>query len=202
MEGVMNGVVREVIISDGGSSDETVPIAQESGALVVEGSQGRGMQLQRGAAIARSTWLLFLHADTALSPGWTSAVGTHIDTQSDAAGYFHFSPFPNTAASRRLAFWVNLRCRVFALPYGDQGLLISKVLYDGIGGFTPLALMEDVDLARRLGRARLRPMDARAITSVEKHLRDGVMRRSAKNLWLLLQFLCGVDANRLAKSYD
>jgi rSAM/selenodomain-associated transferase 2 len=202
VQGVFVGLIREVIVTDGGSRDSTLEIADAAGCVIVEGERGRGAQLMRGAEKARSDWMLFLHADTALAPPWIAQTQAFLHAAPDAAGYFRFAPDRDDFAARRLAFWVGLRCRLFALPYGDQGLLIARDLYARIGGFRPIPLMEDVDLVRRLGRRRLRLIKADAMTSVEKHARDGYTRRSLHNLWLLLRFLAGADPADLARRYD
>ena len=200
--GVLEGVVKEVIIADGGSIDATLEIADAAGCVVVQAQKGRGAQLMHGAAAARADWLLFLHADTALDDGWQNEARRAMQAHPMKAGYFRFTGDDDSAQARTLAFWVRLRCALFALPYGDQGLLISRELYQSVGGYRPLQLMEDVDLVRRLGRARLTALATPARTSLEKHRRDGFNRRAAKNLFLLLRFLMGADPNRLAQHYD
>ncbi len=201
-DGVLGGVVREVIVTDGGSTDATAKIADAAGCVFIQGPAGRGAQLIAGAGMARSPWMLFLHADTALAHGWTEEVRGFIRCHDGRAGYFRFCPDQDDHRARRLAFWVNLRCRVLALPYGDQGLLISRRLYDEVGGYAPHPLMEDVDLVRRLGRHRLAALRTAARTSVARHVRDGYGRRSAKNLWLLIQFLLGASPRDLARRYE
>jgi hypothetical protein len=90
---------------------------------------------------------------------------------------------------------------VLALPYGDQGLLIHRSLYDRVGGYRPLPLMEDVDMVRRLGRRRVTVLDASAITSARRWRQDGWLRRSARNLLCLALFYAGVPAERIARLY-
>ncbi|MGC2203432.1 MAG: TIGR04283 family arsenosugar biosynthesis glycosyltransferase, partial [Stellaceae bacterium] len=160
-------IVREVIVVDGGSSDGTVALAEAGGAHVISTARGRGTQLAAGARAASGEWLLFLHADSRLAPGWEDRVSAFL-TSSEArsrAGYFHFELDDPSPAARRLARIVAWRCRSLALPYGDQGLLIARGLYDAVGGFAPLPLMEDVDIARRLGRRRLACIGAGCIAS-------------------------------------
>ena len=108
-------------------------------------------------------WLLLLHADTRLAPGWRQV---RIDPGS--AAYFRFALDSDDSRARRLERLVAWRCRVLALPYGDQGLLIHRNLLAEVGGIRALPLMEDVDLVRRLGRRRLVALDVAAITSAEK----------------------------------
>ncbi|KAF0181978.1 MAG: TIGR04283 family arsenosugar biosynthesis glycosyltransferase [Hyphomonadaceae bacterium] len=201
---VMDGRVREVIISDGGSNDDTRAIADGVGATFVEGARGRGIQLIAGAAAARSPWLLFLHADTALDESWSEEAARFIarPDHHERAGVFRFAFDDEAPAAKRAEWWVGLRNNIFKLPYGDQGLLISRGFYDALGGYKALPLMEDVDFVRRIGGGRLALLRARAVTSADKYRRDGYGARARRNLWLLARYLMGADPADLAKSYD
>jgi len=193
----------EIIVVDGGSRDDTVALARKLGARVIETAPGRGGQLAAGAAAAAADWLLFLHADTVLESGWREAVERHQSRPDgiERAACFGFALDDDSAQARRLERWVALRVAVLALPYGDQGLLIHRTLYDRVGGYRPLPLMEDVDLVRRLGRRRLTVLDARAVTSARRWRQDGWLRRSARNLLCLALFHIGVPAERIARLY-
>ena len=191
----------EIVISDGGSRDETIALARAGGARIAAGTRGRGPQLQLGAATARGEWLLFLHADTRLATGWYPAVMAHIGERPGKAGYFRFALDDGSRAARRVERLTRWRCRILALPYGDQGLLISRALYDEIGGFRALPLMEDVDIVRRLGRARLALIELDAVTSAARYRRDGWWWRPLRNLTILTLWHLGVSAGRLVKLY-
>lgn len=199
---VVDGVVRELIITDGGSADETLAIAEAVGAHIVQGPRGRGRQLAAGAAAARAPWLLFLHADTALEEGWGDEAARFIAGDATRAAAFRFAFDDDAPAARRAAWWVGVRCSLMALPYGDQGLLISRALYDALGGYRDLPLMEDVDIVRRIGRRRLTMLRSRAVTSADKYRRDGYGRRARRNLFLLARYLMGADPADLARAYD
>lgn len=191
----------EIIIVDGGSTDDSAGIASRAGARVMTAPRGRGTQLRTGGAAARGDWLLFLHADTQLGAGWREAVAAHIATASDCAGTFDLRLDDVAWQARVIERGVALRVRLLGLAYGDQGLLISRHLYDEVGGFRPLALMEDVDLARRIGRHRLRRLTATALTSAERWHRDGWIRRSARNLACLALYAAGMAPARIARIY-
>jgi len=193
----------EIIVSDGGSTDATLDIAQGAGARIVSGPAGRGAQLCAGAEAAQGVWLLFLHADTRPAPSWAAAARRFMDRPENAekAGYFRFALDDDGVAARRIAALVALRCRVLALPYGDQGLLIARPTYQRLGGFQPLPLMEDVDLVRRLGRRRLVALDHPAVTSAERYRRDGWWRRPARNLACLSLYFMGVTPTRIVRIY-
>jgi rSAM/selenodomain-associated transferase 2 len=196
-------LIGEIVVSDGGSCDGTVAIAEAAGARVVAAPRGRGPQLIAGAGATTGEWLLFLHADCRLAPGWEEAVGKFI-ARPDAAervGYFAFVLDDPEPAARRLERIVAWRCRALALPYGDQGLLIARSLYDAISGFAPLPLMEDVDFARRLGRRRLMPIPAQIMASARRYRRDGYFRRPIRNLLCLTLYFAGVPPARIARLY-
>ncbi|WP_113912537.1 TIGR04283 family arsenosugar biosynthesis glycosyltransferase [Roseovarius dicentrarchi] len=198
MAGVEAGLIRELILSDGGSDDATARIADQVGAVWITGTASRGAQLRRGAAAAGGDWLLFLHADTQLPDGWVQAVQAQMDD--GRPGYFRLSFAAQGAAPRIVAGWANLRSRAFSLPYGDQGLLIARLEYDSAGGYPAIPLMEDVALARRLGR-RLRMMPVTVRTSAARYQQAGWIARGARNLSLLARYLMGADPEDLRKRY-
>ena len=197
MEGLHAGLIRELIISDGGSTDLTPEIAEETGAELVDGPASRGGQLRRGCALARGDWVLILHADTVLEPGWTKPVVDHLALQSPAA--FRLSFRTKGLAPRWVAGWANLRSGLFSLPYGDQGLLVPRDVYLRAGGYKDQPLMEDVALARALPRITL--LQACAVTSAERYERSGWLRRGSRNLWTLTRYLLGADPEHLAQMY-
>lgn len=191
----------DLVVVDGGSRDETPEVAQRSGARVTTAQRGRGIQLAAGAAAAKGDWLLFVHADTVLDHGWQEAARDFAAAGGARAGWFRFALDDTSRAARRLERIVAWRCRILALPYGDQGLLLPRALYDAAGGYRPLPLMEDVDLIRRLGRQRLAALDARAVTSAARYRRDGWLRRGTRNLACLALWRLGVPAGAIARLY-
>lgn len=201
LPGVVAGLVRELVVSDGGSADDTLLIARELGALIVEGPPGRGGQIGRGVSAATAPWLLVLHADSIPVPGWAAAVGHHMEHHPDKAGWFDLAFRAKGVAPSLVAAGANLRSRWFGMPYGDQGLLISRDLLAGAGGVPDLPLMEDVMLARAL-RGRLRPLGLPVRTSAARYERDGWARRVIRNLGTLARFLLGVPPERLVHRYE
>lgn len=196
--GLKAGLIRELVISDGGSLDETRAVAQAAGAVWIPGTPGRGGQLRRGAEAAGGDWLLFLHADTHLSADWADAALAHLE--SDKAGVFRLAFRAKGLAPWLVAGWANLRTRL-GLPYGDQGLLISRALYDAVGGFPDQPLMEDVAMARALKR-QITILPATAETSAERYQQDGWLLRGAGNLLTLARYLAGADPQKLARRYS
>ena len=198
-EGLHDGLIRELIISDAGSTDQTLAIAEEAGARVVTGAPSRGGQLRRGCAEAKGRWLLVLHADTQLAPGWAPAVSKHLAHANAGPACFRLAFRAEGAAPRLVAGWANLRTQVFGLPYGDQGLLTSREMYEAAGGYPDQPLMEDVALVRALPRIAMLPVEAR--TGAERYHRAGWARRGARNLWTLTRYFCGADPKDLARAY-
>ncbi len=198
-------LVREVLVVDGGSGDHTREVARGLGARVLRAERGRGQQMAAGAAAAAGAWLLFLHADTRLAAGWTTAVRDFIagaeGDAAPAAAVFRFAlddPDPRARRIERLARW---RGRVLGLPYGDQGLLLSREFYRQVGGFRPVSLMEDVDLVRRIGRRRLVILESEAYTSAGRYRRGGWWLRPTCNLFLLCLYYLGLPPRLLARLY-
>ncbi len=188
-----------IIVSDGGSDDETVDIARERGVDAVTGPPGRGGQLKRGADAADGTaWLLFIHADCHLPAGWRRVVDAHIASHTGAAAFRLAFRAPGVAP-RIVAGWANFRSRL-GLPYGDQGLLISARLYHSVGGYPDIALMEDVAIARALG-GRIALLPATISTDAGKYLRHGWIRHGGRNMITLVRYLLGGDPAKLADDY-
>jgi rSAM/selenodomain-associated transferase 2 len=202
-EGRAAGLIEEVIVTDGGSGDATARIAEEAGARVVAAPKGRGTQLMAGGWQASSDWLLFLHADSRLGPGWSVTVREFMEASENAvrAGFFRLAFDEDGPAARRVARLANWRARRLGLPYGDQGLLIGRDFHDILGGFRPLVLMEDVDMVRRIGRRRLVQLDVEITTSATRYREGGWWAVPARNLCLLSAYLLGARPETLARLY-
>ena len=191
----------ELLVVDGGSSDATAGIAEAAGARLIVAPKGRGSQLAAGGEAAAGDWLLFLHSDTLPAPGWRQSVDAHVADFPDRAACFAFRLADKAWQARLIEKAVAARVRWLGLPYGDQGLLISRSLYRAVGGYRSLPLMEDVDLVRRIGRRGIRTLSAEAWTSSERWRRDGWVRRSATNLLMLSMWRLGWSAERIARFY-
>ena len=197
-EGIENNLIRELIISDGGSTDKTKSIANEVGAFIVDGSCGRGPQISKGVDKSKSGWILILHADTSLSLDWSVNLMQKINK--NFAYHFKLKFKSKSLFARTLEYWAQIRSKFFGFPYGDQGFLIHRDLLDTVGGFPKNLLMEDVVLAGRL-RGKIKPLNIRAHTSAEKYHKNGWLRQSLINFAILLQYLIGKDTDRLYRTY-
>ena len=197
-EGIENNLIRELIISDGGSIDKTKLIANEVGAVIVEVSCGRGMQINKGIDKSKGDWILILHADTSLSSGWSVKLLEKIDK--NFAYHFKLKFRSKSLFARILEYWAHIRSKFLGLPYGDQGFLIHRDLLGTIEGFPKIPIMEDIAIANRL-KGKIRPLDILAHTSAEKYHKNGWFRQSVINFFIFIQYRRGKDPNQLYKFY-
>jgi len=192
----------EVILCDGGSRDATREIAAQAGASVLVSAGGRAARQNAGAAVARGRQLLFLHADTLLPDGYADLIRRALDRPATVAGAFRFGTDGSGAAMRLVEWGANVRSAVFQWPYGDQGLFLEKRVFDELGGFAPLPIMEDYELVRRLRRrGPVATLGAAAITSARRWQRLGALRTTLRNLAMVAGFRAGVAPERLARFY-
>lgn len=202
--GQLRALECKVAITDGGSNDGTLKIAVENNIRIISGSPGRGQQLARGAEYCgakASDWYLFLHADGRLPENASALIAEHIERAPHKAGYFRFAMEDKGFWPLISEFWVGMRCLWLGLPYGDQGLLVSKALYDEIGGYKPMPLFEDFEIIRRLGGARLRVIWGKLITDCHKYRRDGYRKRTFRNLGLIIKYHKGMSVEELMSAY-
>lgn len=200
----VEGLVREVIVVDGGSADRTLKIADQAGVEVVSMSGTRGQMLAAGAHRARFPWLLFLNPDTVLEPGWEREAGAFIErvemgARDQAAAAFGFALDDIGFAPRLVETFATLRSTLLRLPHGDQGLLISRRLYSEIGGHRPLPFLEDVDIVRRLKRRQIVLLRPKAVTSAARYRRDGYARRMARNQLCLAMYYLRFPAETILR---
>ena len=174
VEGLEAGLIRELVVSDGGSTDATLAIAAEAGARVVTGPASCGGQLRRGCAQAKGDWLFVLHADSWLAPGWTGHAEAALATPAAYWGTLRIragGPLPRLCAQL-----INLRSRTMSMPRGMQGLLLPYPLYETHGGYPDQPVSAEIALARRL-RRHLRPLGAEVHVSAETCRAGGALRR-------------------------
>ncbi|KAF0116490.1 MAG: glycosyl transferase family protein [Rhodospirillaceae bacterium] len=196
----------DIVVVDGGSTDGTPDVAKALGARLMKSRRGRGVQLAAGAKAVRGDWLLFLHADTVLAPGWEQEAHRFMipagQEQEERAAAFRFALDDPRPAARRVERLVRWRCAALKLPYGDQGMLLPRLFYERLGGYrSGLPLMEDVDLVRRIGRRRLVMLNSPALTAAVRYRRDGYWRRPLRNLFCLALYFLGVPVTMIARLY-
>lgn len=201
----LDGIVKEVIVVDGGSRDATLAMADSFGTRILTAPPGRGGQLKAGAEAAKAEWLLFLHADTVLEEGWADEAVEFMTKRRYEAGVFTLQFDAKGLAPKLVAAGAMARTCWFKSPYGDQGLFISKKTYEEIGGFADIPLFEDVDIIKRLLRIKgphaLHIFSSKAVTSAERYEREGYARRVWRNCVLHTRYQLGAAPEKLAKAY-
>lgn len=192
----------EVVVSDGGSCDGTCQLAAQSGARVLEVCGGRAAQQNAGAAAAHGRLLLFLHADTLPPNGYADLIRHALNRPAAVAGAFRFQTDSRSAVMRTIERIANFRSTVFQWPYGDQGLFLEKRVFDELGGFASLPIMEDFELVRRLRRRGVVvTLQEAAITSARRWQQLGLMRTTLTNQIMIAGFLVGAPMQRLNRLY-
>ncbi len=195
-------LLHEVWVVDGGSSDGSARLAALAGARVLASAAGRGEKLRRGVAVCEGAWLLLLHADARLPSGWASEIQRAIHAGEQAAWAFPLAIEAAGPALQLVGALSTLRSRWRGLPYGDQGLLLSRALYGRSGGLRPLPLMEDLEFMLRLRRlAPIRLLRRPLQVDGRRWRRLGVWRTTWRNALLRRAWRRGVDPAVLARRY-
>ena len=191
----------EVIVVDGGSADCGAELALPYADRVLTAPRGRASQMNAGAAVAKGSVLLFLHADTCLPPDADRLIGRAIDSGRHW-GRFDVRIAGASAWLPVVAALMNLRSRLTGIATGDQAIFASREAFAAAGGFPDIPLMEDIALSRRL-RKRATPACLRdkVVTSGRRWDRHGVWRTIRLMWWLRLRYFLGADPHRLAIDY-
>lgn len=194
--------MREVIVVDGGSRDATARVARQHADAVLSAPRGRAVQMNAGAAAAGGDVLLFLHADTRLPPGFDSAVLAALADPAVVGGRFDLRLVPGTPLLRLVGGLINLRSRLSRIATGDQALFVRRSVFEALGGFAAIPLMEDVAFTQALKRrGRIACLREQVETSSRRWLRDGPLRTILLMWWLRLLYACGVAPERLRRRY-
>jgi len=192
----------EIIVVDGGSADRTAERAECAGALVITGPRGRAFQQNRGAAEARGSVLLFLHADTLLPKDYVAQVFETLMDRRVALGAFGFKTNLDRPLMRGIELTTRFRSKTLSLPYGDQALFVRKPVFLAVGGFPEMPIAEDlffVRLVSKQGRIAIAP--AYAITSGRRWKEVGLLRTTLINQFILAGFALGISPKTLARLY-
>jgi len=206
-EGSLSAAIRsasnadEILVVDGGSSDRTRAVVEESGARFLKTPASRGLQMAEGARVTRGDWIIFLHADTRLSEQACPYIRRLDPVVMGGAFRLRFeSPRPTY---RALELAVRVRTHGLRLPYGDQAIFCRRAAYAAAGGMPAFPVMEDVAFIRALGRTGKLAFPAiEAVTSTRRYERRGPVRSSIRNLWLLARYFAGADTSDLARAYQ
>lgn len=190
----------EILVVDGGSTDDTVKIARDLNVPVVVGPRGRGAQMNYGASLVISDVLLFVHADTLL-PGDAYALITEaLRNPEITGGCFRLGFDKTNAVLRFLAYCTRFRCRVF--HYGDQAFFVRTNYFRESGGYREYPIMEDLDFWLRMVRTgKVALLGAAVVSSARRFRRFGFVRQQIRNGLLVLLFFLGVSPFTLSRLY-
>lgn len=192
----------EIIVVDGGSTDDTVDRAMRAGAGVEMVSHGRALQQNTGALCASGRVLLFLHADTRLPHGYINHVFETLMDIETVAGAFRFKTNLDNPLMKVIELMTNIRSQYFKMPYGDQGLFIRKSVFESVGGFPENPIAEDLFLVHRLskkGRIRIAPVQV--VTSARRWQTLGLFRTTLINQVILAGLCLGISPSTLSSLY-
>jgi len=192
----------EVLVVDGGSTDNTVAVAKSFGVQILNNDTGKAGQMNAGAKAAQGNILLFLHGDTRLPPDFVEQVLETLSKPWVAAGAFSLAIDGKGFGLRIIEWLANFRSRVLQMPYGDQGIFITADMFAAVGGFPALPIMEDFELMRKLKRkGRIKILPLKAITSARRWQKLGVLRTTLINQAIIIAYLLGVNPKKLAEWY-
>jgi rSAM/selenodomain-associated transferase 2 len=194
----------EIIVVDGGSQDNTVALAQEMGVkVIISIIAGRAQQMNAGAAVAKGEILLFLHADTQLPSGYCQTISKLLAQDKVIAGAFSLTIDGQQKSLRLVEMMVNWRSRLLSLPYGDQGIFLSKTAFEELGGFADLAIMEDFEFVQRLKRrGKIAIASTSVITSSRRWHKLGVLRTTLINQLMVIGYYLGISPKQLKIFYQ
>ncbi|MBC8876227.1 MAG: TIGR04283 family arsenosugar biosynthesis glycosyltransferase [Planctomycetes bacterium] len=202
LDSLCGGENIETIVVDGGSSDGTLGIAQREDCQVLRSPPSRAQQLNAGARSASGSILLFLHADTRLPPAFDSAVRTTLDEPGVVGGAFRLRIDAPSRSLRIIERAVDIRSRLFQMPYGDQAIFVNKKTFLELGGFPELPIMDDYEFIRRLRRrGKIRTASTAVLTSGRRWQQLGPWRTTWVNQKIILGYYLGIAPNRLAVWY-
>ena len=193
----------EIIVVDGGSTDGTVARAAATGARVVTAPCSRANHQNRGAELAAGRVLLFLHADTHLPDDYMRHIFETMLDPMTATGAFRFKTDLESPFMKAIEFLTNIRSIYFKMPYGDQGIFIRKSLFESVGGFPDIPIMEDFEFMRRIkkkGKVIILPVSV--ITSGRRWLNLGVIKTTIINQIVIAAYFMGVSPAKIALCYQ
>jgi len=193
----------EVIVVDGGSGDATTHLVGQAADRIISAPRGRANQMNAGARAASGGVLLFLHADTRLPGEADRLLLAGLRNSTSCWGRFDVRIDSGNPLLRLVSAMMNLRSRLTGICTGDQAIFVSADVFAGIGGYAPLALMEDIALSAQLRRCSAPlAIGTAVVTSARRWEREGVLRTILSMWWLRLCFFFGASSARLARIYD
>ena len=192
----------QIVVVDGGSTDQSVAIAGPLCDTIIATSAGRARQMNAGARASHGDAIVFVHADTRVPTDFAQAIAAALEDPSVVGGRFDVELDDRAPAYRMVGTMISLRSRVMRSATGDQAIFVRRDVFDRLGGFAEIALCEDVDFVRRLRRAGLIAcLRTRVITSARRWQRYGVTRTILRMWAIKSLFLLGVSPDWLKRRY-
>ncbi len=193
----------ELIVVDGGSQDQTVALAQPLADRVIASAKGRATQMNAGAALASGDILWFLHIDSLPPVDAVTLINIALRDPNRGWGRFDVRLSGHPWLLRMVETLMNARSRYTGIATGDQGIFVRRTLFEQIGGYPAIALMEDIALSRLLKRySRPVCLRQRLQTSSRRWERNGIVRTIVLMWWLRWVYFLGADPDRLTRIYD
>ncbi|KOP26225.1 glycosyltransferase [Hapalosiphon sp. MRB220] len=192
----------EVIVVDGGSEDETVQIAESLDIKVILSAPGRAKQMNAGAGVASGEILLFLHADTRLPLGFDVMVREALTQPGVVAGAFCLRIGAEQPSLRLVEWGVNVRSRFLQMPYGDQAIFLTRKIFNHVGDFPELPIMEDFEMIRRLKKlGKITLVSVPVITSARRWLKKGIWQTTLINQIVIIAYFLGIPPQQICSWY-
>ncbi|MHC4638468.1 MAG: TIGR04283 family arsenosugar biosynthesis glycosyltransferase, partial [Planctomycetota bacterium] len=193
----------EIIVVDGDQQGSSINAIRNKSVKAITSQQGRGRQMNAGAAIACGEILVFLHADTRLPEMALEKIYDVLQSKKYVGGAFNLGIDSNRYFLKYIEFRVWLRCHVNRIPYGDQGIFLRREYFERIGRFKEIPLMEDVELMRRIRRRgdKIRILPDKVKTSARRWEAEGIIYTTFRNQIIKILFNLGVSPDKLVKYY-
>jgi len=192
----------ELMIVDGGSTDKSLQLLQRAGVEVISGKPGRAAQMNAGASESKSDIILFLHIDTDCASSNLLAIKSDMQDAAAVGGRFDVHLSGHHPMFRIIGFFINLRSRLTRISSGDQAMFVRRDVFERMGGFSDIPLMEDIEFSRRLKRqGKIICLRQKVITSSRRWEKHGIGRTILLMWKLRLLHWLGLPAEKLAEMY-
>lgn len=192
----------EIIVTDGGSTDATVSIARQEGVRVIECKPGRALQMNAGARGASGDLLMFMHADSRVSPESYRKMIETMQSGDLIGGAFSLMIESEKIFLKLISALATLRSRYLNLVYGDQTIFVRSGVFRELGGFPLLPICEDLEFFRRLSRkGKVILLEEKAVTSERRWMKEGILFTTLRNIVIATLFLLGFPPRILSKRY-
>ncbi|MBD2444215.1 TIGR04283 family arsenosugar biosynthesis glycosyltransferase [Dolichospermum circinale CS-534/05] len=193
----------EIIIVDGGSKDETLLIAKSLGAKIIVSPPGRANQMNMGAMVASGEILLFLHGDTRLPTNFEQMIRKTLAKPGIVAGAFALQINSPHWGLRFVEFGVKWRCNLLQMPYGDQAIFMTKNVFQKVGNFPEIPIMEDFEMIRKLKHlGKIHLLSTPVITSPRRWLKKGILQTTILNQIIIIAYLLGISPHQIRNWYS